>query len=137
MTLDIEKIKAIALDVFAPSVPNATVIELINRLEAAESELNVCSIEYGDVRDSYLHYKEKYEAAEKDAARYHWLNATLHSAKGGASVCVNDEFAYYEIPEEGKEVRIQWYPDTPIGFYLSEAKTLSEAIDAAMKESEK
>ena len=38
MTLDIEKIKAAALDVFAPSVPNATVIELITRLEAAEKD---------------------------------------------------------------------------------------------------
>ena len=75
MTLDIEKIKAAALDIFAPSVPNATVLELITRLEAAESELNVCSIEYGDVRDSYLHYKERCESAEKDAAKWHKYQA--------------------------------------------------------------
>lgn len=77
MTLDIEKIKAAALvSNGEPMLITANeVLELITRLEATESELNVCSIEYGDVRDSYIYYKEKYEAAEKDAAKWHKYQA--------------------------------------------------------------
>ena len=70
----------------------------------------------------------------KDAERYRWLCGTLESAKGSGSIDVNRELAYYETPEQGKQVRIQWYPDTPIGFYVFEAETINDAIDNAMKE---
>jgi hypothetical protein len=67
-----------------------------------------------------------------DAARYRWLRDTMQSAKGGASVTVNEQLAYYEPVPPGEEVRLQWYPDTPIGSYIFEAATIDEAIDAAM-----
>jgi hypothetical protein len=69
----------------------------------------------------------------QDARRYHWLKATLESAKGGASLDVNEARAYYETPEPGTEVTIQWYPDTPVGFHLVQGTTLDEAIDKAME----
>jgi len=81
-----------------------------------------------DVREREL------AAAQADAERYRWLCKTLQSAKGGAYVNVNERLGYYEKPEIGKEVAIQWYPITPIGFYISEGSTLDAAIDAAMKE---
>lgn len=73
-------------------------------------------------------------ALRKDAATYRWLRETLQSAKGGAYVTVNEHLSYYEKPEIGKKVKIQWYPITPIGFYIVEESTLDAAIDAAMKE---
>ena len=79
-------------------------------------------------------YVEIIAALRKDAERYRWLRETLQSAKGGAYVTVNEHLSYYEKPEIGKEVKIQWYPITPIGFYIVEESTLDAAIDAAMKE---
>jgi hypothetical protein len=72
------------------------------------------------------------ERDARDAARYRWLCATMQSAKGSAHLVVNEEAAYYDEIPEGAEVRLQWYPDTPIGFYIFEAGTIDEAIDAAM-----
>ena len=69
------KIEALLKDVDYKGDYSEGVRVLRDRLEAAESELNVCSIEYGDVRDSYIYYKEKYEAAEKDAAKWHEYQA--------------------------------------------------------------
>jgi hypothetical protein len=69
----------------------------------------------------------------KDAARYRWLRDTFHAAKGGASLTVNDDLAVYQTPEPGKEVRVQWYPSTPVGFNVAEASTMDEAIDKAMR----
>ena len=60
--------------------------------------------------------------AKKDAERYRWLRETLQSAKGGAYVTVNEHLSYYEKPEIGKEVKIQWYSITPIGFYMTRLK---------------
>ena len=82
-------------------------------------------------------YVEIIKELRKDAERYRWLRETLQSAKGGAYVTVNEHLSYYEKPEIGKEVKIQWYPITPIGFYIVEESTLDAAIDAAMKESGK
>lgn len=73
------------------------------------------------------------ESLRKDAERYRWLRDTMQSAKGSASVTFNEESAYYEDVPEGCEVRIQWYPDTPIGFYIFEESTLDEAVDSAME----
>lgn len=64
-----------------------------------------------------------------DAARYRWLKAKLESAVGG-SLHVNEQKLYYETPEPGKVVALQWYPDTPVGFHLLEAGTLDDLIDA-------
>ena len=72
------------------------------------------------------------DALKRDSERFRWLVDTLESAKGGAHLWVNDELSVYEVPEPGKEVRLQWYPDTPIGFYAFEAATIREAIDAAL-----
>lgn len=71
------------------------------------------------------------EAIAPDIFRYRWLRETFNAAKGGASLTVNEELGVYEKPEPGKEVRIQWYPNTPVGFNLVEAATLDEAIDDA------
>ena len=70
---------------------------------------------------------------ERDAARYRWLRDNFHAAKGGAFLTVNERLGCYETPEPGKEVQLQWYPDTPVGFYLVEAATLDAAIDEAMQ----
>ena len=64
----------------------------------------------------------------RDAARYRWLRDTLATAVGGG-VEVNDEKLVYETPEPGKEVRVFWYPSTPIGFYEVYGTTLDEAVD--------
>ena len=69
-------------------------------------------------------------ALKVDAERYRWLRDTLHSAVGGG-VTVNDERLVYEKPEPGEEVRVYWYPDTPIGFFECKAAMLDEAVDAA------
>ena len=69
----------------------------------------------------------------EDAARYRWLRDTMMAAKGGASIECHSEWAYYEQCEAGKAVRIQWYPNTPVGFLLTESDSFDEAVDAAMK----
>lgn len=73
------------------------------------------------------------EALLTDAKRYRWLRDTLHSAVGGG-VTVNDERLVYQTPDPGEEVRVYWYPDTPVGFYESKAATLDEAVDSARGE---
>lgn len=65
-----------------------------------------------------------------DAERYRWLRDTLHKAVGGG-VEVNDRKLVYEEAAPGEEVRVYWYPDTPVGFYQSHGATLDAAIDAA------
>lgn len=74
----------------------------------------------------------EYEELCKDAERYRWLRNTLHNAKAGGGVEVNEALQAYDTPVKGEEVRVYWYQDTPVGFYQSEATTLDEAIDAAM-----
>jgi hypothetical protein len=31
-------------------------------------------------------------------------------------------------------VKLQWYPNTPVGFHFAEGSTIDEAIDAAMRQ---
>lgn len=69
---------------------------------------------------------------QRDSARYQWLKNVLHKALGGG-IEVNDERLVYEEPVPGEEVRIYWYPDTPIGFHEIKASTLDEAIDEAIR----
>jgi hypothetical protein len=68
---------------------------------------------------------------EADARRYRWLRDTLQNAVGGG-VEVNDERLVYREPEPGKEVRVYWYPDTPVGFNEAHGSTLDDAVDRAM-----
>ncbi len=68
----------------------------------------------------------------RDAERYRWLRDTLQGAVGGG-VEVNDQKLVYEEPEPGEQVRVFWYPVTPVGFYESKGETLDAAIDAAMQ----
>ena len=72
------------------------------------------------------------DALREDAERYRWLRRTLHSAVGGG-VEVNDMKLMYEDPKPNEEVRVYWYPDTPVGFYEQKGSTLDAAIDAARK----
>jgi hypothetical protein len=53
------------------------------------------------------------------------------SAVGGG-VEVNDARLSYETPTPGEEVRLYWYPVTPVGFYQVHGSTLDEAIDAGI-----
>lgn len=76
------------------------------------------------------------ERLRQDAERWRWLVKTFEAAKGGASLNLNDDLGGYQTPEPGKECRVQWYPDTPVGFYVSEAATMNEAVDAAMRDEE-
>lgn len=71
---------------------------------------------------------------ERDAARYRWLRDTLTAAVGGG-IEVNDDALVYQEAEPGKEVRVYWYPDTPVGFYEAHGSTIDNAIDAARGES--
>lgn len=87
--IDIEKMEAAALaaknalshdieyEQFDEIVTPSAVLELIERLKTAESELSACRVEHGGVRDSYLNYKMKFEAAEKEAVKYQELIYTI------------------------------------------------------------
>lgn len=69
---------------------------------------------------------------EKDALRYRWLRDTMQSSVGGG-IEVNDAKLVYEEAPAGEEVRVYWYPNTPVGFNQVLAATLDAAIDAARK----
>lgn len=71
--------------------------------------------------------KAESESLRKDAERYRWLRDVMSKSIGGG-VEVNDAALVYETSEPGEEVRVYWYPDTPIGFYDSKGSTLDEAI---------
>ena len=79
-----------------------------------------------DVRDLFA----SYQSVREDAARLDWLSSTLESAVGGG-VEVNDDRLVYLEPEKGKEVRVFWYPETPVGFTQFFGSTIREAIDRA------
>ena len=104
------------------------------RTDALIYRKNTIEMQRHELLDLALALERELAEAKKDAERYRWLRETLQSAKGGAYVTVNEHLSYYEKPEIGKEVKIQWYPITPIGFYIVEESTLDAAIDAAMKE---
>ena len=104
------------------------------RTDALIYRKNTIEMQRHELLDLALALERELAEAKKDAERYRWLRETLQSAKGGAYVTVNEHLSYYEKPEIGKEVKIQWYPITPIGFYIVEENTLDAAIDAAMKE---
>ena len=69
--------------------------------------------------------------ARKDAARYRWLRK-MSARSLACGIEINDPKLYYEEPEPGKEVRLYWYPYTPIGFNEAAGSTLDEAVDEAM-----
>lgn len=104
---------------------------------SGEAAMGKLPPDYRYKKPSIQELLEEIAELRKDAERYRWLKQTLESAKGSASIEVNQELAYYEKPEEGKEVRIQWYPDTPVGFYLVEDSSIDKAIDAAMQQTDK
>lgn len=84
--------------------------------------------------DTYDNFKDKLAEHLRDAERYRWLRDTLHGAKAGGGVEVNDQLQVYEEPVPGEEVRIYWYLHTPVGFHEVMASTLDEAIDEAMQD---
>lgn len=71
---------------------------------------------------------DRLEAAEKDAERWRAVRDTLSGAVG-AGIEVNDERLYYQEPVAGEEVRIFWYPHTPVGFCEVHGSTLDGAAD--------
>ena len=75
---------------------------------------------------------DEVEALRKDAERYRWLRS-LSARSLSCGIEINEERLCYEDPAHGKEVRLQWYPYTPVGFYCVEAETLDAAIDEAMR----
>ncbi len=79
--------------------------------------------------------KAENESLKSDAERYWWLRDVMSKSIGGG-VEVNDAALVYETSEPGEEVRVYWYPNTPIGFYDSKGSTLDEAIDKAMSQGE-
>jgi hypothetical protein len=70
---------------------------------------------------------------ERDAARYRWLRNILSTAKGGAGVQVNEALGVYEKPKAGEEVRLYWYPATPVGFNEILASSLDDAVDEGLR----
>jgi hypothetical protein len=75
--------------------------------------------------------KAERDALKPDAERYRWLRDTFSAAKAGAILHVNEPLMVYEKPKLGTEVRLQWYPNTPVCFLCVEHSTLDAAIDAA------
>jgi hypothetical protein len=69
----------------------------------------------------------------RDAARFRAIRHLMQTAKGSASIEVNQHLAYYDQCEPGEEVKLQWYPDTPIGFYTIEGHTLDDVADQAVE----
>ena len=51
----------------------------------------------------------------------------------GAGVEINGEELMYQESLQGEQVRVFFYPDTPIGFYDVKATTLDEAIEELIK----
>lgn len=66
----------------------------------------------------------------EDAARLRFLIALMESAKGSASLTVNDHLSVYEQATPGEEVLLHWYPDSPVGFYEATGSTVREVIDS-------
>ena len=118
--------------------------ELLNQVSSLKAELReICSAIDDPACDLTLttvecikKLKAENEALRKDAQRYRWLRDVMSKSIGGG-VEVNDAALVYETSEPGEEVRVYWYPNTPIGFYDSKGSTLDEAIDAAMIAGEK
>lgn len=71
---------------------------------------------------------------EKDAKRYQFLSKVLTLARAGGGIEVNDKRQIYEEPVPGEEVRLYWYPITPVGFQEYKGRTIDEVVDAAMEE---
>lgn len=72
------------------------------------------------------------DADTLDAKRLRGLIALMESAKGGASLTVNDHLSVYETCKPGEEVCLHWYPRTPVGFIEVEGATVLEVIDEAL-----
>lgn len=123
MTLDLNKIKAAALVSNGEPmlIPANEVHELITRLEAAERELNLLKpnplCDVGCMLSCSMEGAARLEAAEKDAARYRWLrDANISGYKLHQTISDDCNPPYQEFKY---------------------GTGLDEAIDAAMKESEK
>jgi hypothetical protein len=95
-------------------------------IDEVVERLTIHSAHYPDLRALL----SAYQSVREDAARLHWLSSTLESAVGGG-VEVNDDRLVYLEPEKGKEVRVFWYPETPVGFTQFFGSTIREAIDRA------
>ncbi|WP_333998240.1 hypothetical protein [Burkholderia orbicola] len=67
-------------------------------------------------------------ADKRDAERWRAVRATLSGAVG-AGIEMNDERLVYQEPVPGEEVRIFWYPHTPVGFCEVHGSTLDGAAD--------
>lgn len=85
---------------------------VMERAEKAEAELAAC---------------------REDANKWKQLKALMGGAHA-AFLSVNEHrLSYEEAPTEGP-VYLQWYPNTPVGFYIVQAETIDAALDAARKE---
>ena len=98
---------------------NAPEIERINQYLATAK----ATIEQQRVRI------ERLETLQDDAARYKVLREIFTKSVGGG-IEVNDAKLVYEECVPGEEVRVFWYPYTPIGFNDAHGSTLDEAVDA-------
>ena len=104
--------------------------------ESRYAEIKADPNDLGELRIVYAappsQHAEGGETDARDAARYRWLRDTLHGAKAGGGIEVNDALQVYEDPIPGEEVRIYWYLHTPVGFHQITASTLDEAIDEGL-----
>ncbi|MDN7490521.1 hypothetical protein QZM35_22680 [Burkholderia sp. AU45274] len=85
--------------------------------------------EEADLIYALLSELEAREADRRDAERWRVIRNTLSKAVG-AGIEVNDERLVYQEPVPGEEVRIFWYPHTPVGFYEVHGADLDSAADA-------
>ncbi|HEP6426948.1 TPA: hypothetical protein VDB83_001219 [Burkholderia cenocepacia] len=113
--IDISKMKALAARLRGP-------INKFDNTAAAYSES-------AQAIEDLLSELEAREADRRDAERYRIIRDTLSKAVGGG-VEMNDERLVYQEPVPGEEVRIFWYPYTPVGFSEVHGADLDSAADA-------
>jgi len=112
--------------------PNPTVAPTVEQVMAQVLTLQNArdDLDWDRAFDELAYLRSMVEALAVDAGRYRWLRDTVATSVA-CGFEANDEKLVYEDPLPGTEVRIYWYPDTPIGFYESRGSNLDEAVDAA------
>lgn len=75
----------------------------------------------------------RYINATEVVTYWNWLANIFTKSVGGGIEIHYEELAYLESPS-GKQVRIYWYPNTPIGFNEVFGRTVEEAIQRGMEE---
>jgi hypothetical protein len=74
------------------------------------------------------------ESMPEDAKRYVFLRALVDTAVATGvevSLQANEQRLVYALAEEGKAIRLYWYPKNPVGFHEEYGDTLDEVLTKA------